>query len=96
MPLTLDLVFVGKLLGGLVEHGLAPAADVDGGAELRVGLAHHLAEAGPAAGHEDALTLQDAVLQHQVVHDLFLPVSLRHSRSEPGLKAKTTVRKQQE
>jgi len=50
---------LGKLfaprLGGRVAHRLAAAADRDVGAEAEEALGHRLAEAGAAAGDEDAL-----------------------------------------
>ena len=53
------------LTGGFLQHVAAAAADVDIGAELPEGLGHLLAEAGAAAGNEDALSGHQAVLEHQ-------------------------------
>src|SRR6185312_17363832 len=49
---------VADALGGLLDHAGAAAADVDGRAQLRIGLGHDLAQARAAAGHQNALALE--------------------------------------
>ena len=56
-----------QLVGRLLQHAAAPAADVDLGAQDQEGLGHHLAKARAAAGDEDALALHQAGFEHQIV-----------------------------
>ena len=60
----LSAVFVGQFHRRRVAHRLAPAADDDLRAQFDEPRGHLLAEAGAAAGHEDALVLQQPVLEH--------------------------------
>ena len=70
MPDDLAAVPVHQLLRRVVEHILAAAADIDFGAEAQIVLGHFLAEAGAAAGHENALALQQVVAKHRMHHVL--------------------------
>ena len=51
--------------GGVVANALAPSADVDLGAEREEFFRHALAEAGPAAGHQNAFAREKTVLEHR-------------------------------
>src|SRR4029079_15228942 len=53
-----------ELLGGLLQHRSAAAGDPDLGAERNVFRGDFLAQAGAAAGDEDALTLEKAFPEH--------------------------------
>src|SRR3546814_2572005 len=56
---------VGVELGlRLLQHRLAPSADDEACAQRQHAAAHRLAEAGAAAGDEDALVLQEVALEH--------------------------------
>ena len=57
--------FRGELGGGLGEDLLAAAADHEFGAELEEAAAHAEAQAGAAAGDEDALALEQVGLEHR-------------------------------
>ena len=56
---------VHQLLGGLLTNASAPPADVDFGAELQKPFRHFFAKACAAAGDKDALTLHQAILEHE-------------------------------
>ena len=49
------------------QHRLAPAADRDVGAEAQEALGHRLAEAGAAAGDEDALAGHESRIEHHAL-----------------------------
>ena len=66
------LRFLGEFGGGLLEDFFAAAADVDGGSEFEEALGHAFAEAGAAAGDEDALVLQKVGSEHLVLASAFL------------------------
>ncbi len=55
-----DLTFCcgGKFGSGFLEYVFAAAADVDGGAEFEEAVSHGFAEAGAAAGDEDAFVCE--------------------------------------
>ena len=53
-----------KFGGGLFENFFAAAADVDGGSELEEALGHAFAEAGAAAGDEDAFVVEKIGAEH--------------------------------
>src|SRR5262249_20270814 len=57
-------ILIHQLGRRLVADDLAPAADVDLGAELEEARRHRLAESGAAAGHEDATAGQKIFLEH--------------------------------
>ena len=50
---------------GLVAHDLAAAADMDLGAELEKPRGHGFAEAGAAAGHENAPPGEKLIVEHR-------------------------------
>ena len=52
----------------LVEHGFAPAPQMQARAELEVPVGDLAAEAGAAAGDEDALAFQQVTLEHGGSH----------------------------
>jgi hypothetical protein len=58
------LIFPGEFGGRCVAHCLAPSADEDIGAERQEFFHHALAEAGAAAGHQDAPAAKKSVLEH--------------------------------
>jgi len=53
-----------QLLRGVLQHRPAPAAKPELGAQIEVLGGDLLAEARAAAGDEDALTLEQALLEH--------------------------------
>src|SRR6266581_283755 len=53
-----------QLGGGFLEHGFSAAAEGEIGAELEIFRGHLAAEAGAAAGHEDALALEEVFPEH--------------------------------
>ena len=78
---------VGQLERGGVAHRLAPPADEDLGAKLEKLRRHLLAEPGAAAGHQNALRFEDAILEHGRAPCVrcFLPVSGEMRRgAKPG------------
>ena len=75
------VIFPGEFGGRGVAHRLAPSADEDIGAERQEFFRHALAEAGAAAGHQDAPAAKKSVLEHLLPSPLF-----RHSitaRTDP-------------
>src|SRR5256885_16828925 len=60
-------VLLHQLLRCLLDHGAAPAAQVDVGAHHEKGLGHDTAQAGAAASDEDAFALEQAGLVDEVV-----------------------------
>jgi hypothetical protein len=58
------------------EDAAAPAADMHFGAELEEAFGHFPAQAGAAAGDEDALAVHQAVAEHEFagVHGGLLPL----------------------
>ena len=68
----LCLRFLGEFGGGLLEDFFAAAADVDRGSEFEEALGHAFAEAGAAAGDQDALVLQKVGSEHLVLASAFL------------------------
>src|SRR5438128_10783354 len=55
---------VGEFEGGRIAHGFAAAADEHLGAKLEKLRRHFLAETGAATGHQNALRLEEALLEH--------------------------------
>ena len=55
---------VGEFCGSFLENFFAASADVDRGAELEKAVGHGFAEAGAAAGDQDALVVQEVVAEH--------------------------------
>ena len=53
-----------QFLGGLLQYRTPPAREPELRAELQVFAGDFLAEAGAAAGDEDALTFKETVLEH--------------------------------
>src|SRR5208282_153868 len=72
--------------GGLLENFFTAAADVDDGAEFEEALGHALAEAGAAAGDQDALVLEKIGAEH-------LNASLRISESDGKLRVPHRLRR---
>jgi hypothetical protein len=66
-----DLALAGssKLGGGLFEDFFAASADVDGGAELEEALGHAFAQAGAAAGDQDAFVAEKVGSEHRGLRD---------------------------
>ena len=66
-PIGLDVaaMFGGELGGGGLADRFAAAADENVGAEREKLLGHAFAEAGAAAGHQDAFAAKQSVLEHR-------------------------------
>jgi hypothetical protein len=57
--------FAGRVRRRFLENIFAAAADVDGGSEFEEACGHAFAEAGAAAGDEDALVLEKIGFEHR-------------------------------
>ena len=57
-------MFAGEFGGGRIAYRFAPAADEEFGAERKEFLGHALAEAGAAAGHQNAPAAQQSIGEH--------------------------------
>ena len=71
------------LLGGLLQHAAAPAADHAVGAQLDELLHHDPAEARAAAGDEEALSLEQIGPEHRTAPLIALAVSSNQCRHSP-------------